>query len=682
MSVRKFASRSVDTGLQFAARLGRYQFALLSLLLAFLAYGLLIPWLGMYWDDWPVSWIYHQFGAELYQGYPAYRPISGWIYYFSFSALGMNLVAWHIYTLLARWLSMLAFYWVLRLVWPGEKQSARVAALLFLLYPGFSQMSIAVTYSVYFVYYALFLCSLALMVLAVKGRRPVWGYVLASIVLAVATMLSTEYFYGLELLRPLIIVWLLQPKRWGAWRRALGLWLPYAAMFAGVFLWRNWASQQEGALYHPVLFGRLAVSFWPTLQTLFHSVVRDVTLGGLGAWLRVLEAFNELRIGAISTYMYLALLVLAIGACAFVLRATAGTRATAGGAKGMVLGGLLTLLVSGASFWVAALPFALTFPYDRFTISMMVGASLLLAGLWTLWPVASRFKFASLAILLGLCVAFHFNMANQYRAEWLRMQDFSRQLTWRIPSLAPNTGVISPQLRALNFNTDNSLTGLVNWLYTPNDVPQYQQQLNHLFFYAELRGRTRLRGLQTGEPIYGAYDLVPYQATREQVIELTFGYQPPACLRVIDPEIDAWNPGLSLELKPIAALSNQALILPETIDFAARFPFWSVAPQETWCFYFEQADLARQLHDWPQVAALGQAAFAAGLAPNFAAEYTPFIEAYAHLGDGEQALQLTQRVQQADPLLRPLLCALWQRIERAGAMPTVVAEARQALECR
>ena len=28
-----------------------------------LAYGLMIPWIGFYWDDLPFTWIYHTFGS-------------------------------------------------------------------------------------------------------------------------------------------------------------------------------------------------------------------------------------------------------------------------------------------------------------------------------------------------------------------------------------------------------------------------------------------------------------------------------------------------------------------------------------------------------------------------------------------------------------------------------------------
>ena len=46
----------------------------------------------------------------------------------------------------------------------------------------------------------------------------------------------------------------------------------------------------------------------------------------------------------------------------------------------------------------------------------------------------------------------------------------------------------------------------------------------------------------------------------------------------------------------------------------------------------------------------------------FCLERMPFIEGYAHLGQWQQAAQLTQQSADVTPLMRPLLCGLWTRI--------------------
>lgn len=635
------------------------QLLIASVLLTVLAYGVLIPWLGLYWDDWPLTWNSHHFGAEVYQGYPPYRPLAGWVYYAAFAVLGQNLIAWHIFAVLLYWLCSLSFYWLLRIVWPPEKALAVVAGLLFLLYPGFSQHSIAVTYSVYFLYYALFLLSLALMLLSLRahGRRR-WGFALASLTLGIFTMTCTEYFYGLELLRPLLIFLVLQPNSAAKWKRTVLAWLPYVLVMAAVFAWRNWASQQSGALYRVVLLDRLIWNFGPTIVELARTMWQDLGMGAVLAWGRLVEPLLQLRSLSVSALAYLAVTGLGVGVSVFALPKVHKLPTQAAATHRSMLGlGLAALLVSGVSFWMAALPMALAFPNDRFTLPMMFGVSLLGAGLWSLLRRFGRAANVALALVLGLCVGFHFYTANQYRAEWLHLGDFARQLAWRAPSLQPNTALVSPQLRALNFHTDNSLTGLVNWMYAP--AGQNTATLDYAFFYAQLRGQTRLAGLVSGEPIYAPFDFVRYDGDRSEVVLLTFAYQPPACLHLLQPEVAALLPGLSSELSPIRQLSNLNRITQAQEPFNERGLFWDFGPQQSWCYYFQKADLASQYQDWREAAQLGDTAFGLGLSPNHAAEYLPFIEAYLALGRDIDALDLTQRVHEKLPALQPLLCELW-----------------------
>ena len=51
------------------------------LLVAILAYGLLIPQLGFYWDDLPISWIAYELGSEaLTKYFSTNRPVWGLLY--------------------------------------------------------------------------------------------------------------------------------------------------------------------------------------------------------------------------------------------------------------------------------------------------------------------------------------------------------------------------------------------------------------------------------------------------------------------------------------------------------------------------------------------------------------------------------------------------------------------------
>jgi hypothetical protein len=81
------------------------------------------------------------------------------------------------------------------------------------------------------------------------------------------------------------------------------------------------------------------------------------------------------------------------------------------------------------------------------------------------------------------------------------------------------------------------------------------------------------------------------------------------------------------------------------------------------------------------VADLGDQAFALGDYPNDPMERLPFIEGYAHTGRWERALELTREAGDITPLMQPVLCRLWQRIE-AQTEPTPEQQAAlQSISC-
>ena len=62
---------------------------------------------------------------------------------------------------------------------------------------------------------------------------------------------------------------------------------------------------------------------------------------------------------------------------------------------------------------------------------------------------------------------------------------------------------------------------------------------------------------------------------------------------------------------------------------------------------------------------MGDQAFASGDYPNDPVERFPFIEGYAHTGNWARALELSREAQIISPVvMQPMLCRLWQRIER------------------
>ncbi|MCL5428211.1 MAG: hypothetical protein M1347_00200 [Chloroflexi bacterium] len=643
---------------KFFQRLRPYRFPVIVLAISILSFGLLIAWLGFYWDDWPLAWFSHQFGPQFFIGYAPYRAASGWLYFFSFSILGESPFAWQLYALAWRFVCVLTFWWLVRLLWPKSNPLPEVAALIFALYPGFSQQPIAVTYSLYWMYYTFFLASLCLMVLSLRGSKHKLYFLVPALLLSTLTMLSTEYFYGVELARG-VLIWIYLGRQEKPARRlavpALKEWAPYLLLAFVVFVWRYSLVSQPGSLYTTPLIGKLFAQPPTAIAALIATILGDYWEAVFAAWARVAPIWDQLVFGSIATWVYFGVVgsVTILSLLALWPRAE---RAEGRWRRETLMIGGATLALGGLSFWLAELPLRLAFAWDRFTLPMMVGTSLLLATAVEILRERFRATVIFVCLVLGLSAGYHFLNANNYREEWEAQENFFKQLVWRAPSIIPNTALISME-NSLEHYTDNSLTAPLIWIYnqeaTSDSIPYY-------IGYLDLRTDEEFLGGGSGT-IRKTYRHGYFVGRSEDV--LFFYYSPPACLRILDPELDRFLPGLPKSLTEQAQRSNLTRITRQADqDTLADFPFWSFASNESWCYYFETADLARQFGDWEQVAALGDLALALDDAPNHPAERTPFIEGYAHTGNWDRAIELSRKAMEINPMMQAMLCTLWQRI--------------------
>jgi hypothetical protein len=87
-------------------------------------------------------------------------------------------------------------------------------------------------------------------------------------------------------------------------------------------------------------------------------------------------------------------------------------------------------------------------------------------------------------------------------------------------------------------------------------------------------------------------------------------------------------------------------------------------PEDVWCYFFEKVDLARQLGEWQQAAALAIEAAERNLGPMDSSEWMPFIETYALTGRMNDATELTEVLVASTPLLQTGMCQTWERITK------------------
>jgi hypothetical protein len=237
------------------------------------------------------------------------------------------------------------------------------------------------------------------------------------------------------------------------------------------------------------------------------------------------------------------------------------------------------------------------------------------------------------------------------------------------------------------------LTFPLNWIYAPDN---HTNEIDYAYYFVSVRLGNELEALKPGLPIHQDYLAATFDSTSDRVVAVHFA--PPGCFRALHPVFDRDLPlapatgevadrwletGVPILPRTAAgamALSNPGQILPAN-DVALPSIFGS-EPAHTWCYYFEKADLARQTDDWAQVAEIGDQAFGIPYYPDDLSEYLPFVEAYARTGRWAEARDLTRQTAEQMPILRPALCALWQRVEAdpsAGISPAQIEKMKEEL---
>lgn len=183
-----------------------------------------------------------------------------------------------------------------------------------------------------------------------------------------------------------------------------------------------------------------------------------------------------------------------------------------------------------------------------------------------------------------------------------------------------------------------------------------------LMLYLRLRlGGKNLPDLDEATEIYFPYRYLIFEGSTSNAIVLF--YRNPNCVRLLDPIYDQNLPQMRKYTISAIHLSNldQVVTNVDSIPHLPEEIFGSELPHE-WCYYFEKADLARQMGDWEQVAELGDAAMSNNFSPYHPSELVPFIEAYAHVGRWAEAENLTIITVRSDPLMQLMLCDTWNRI--------------------
>lgn len=678
------AVRAWATNAQSLSRISKrawfYPAALL--LIGLVAYAYQLASLGYYWDDWEVVFLGYSRSLPLLYGYFAFDRPFAWPYQLMYALFGLNPIAWHVVTLLLRWAGILLFYLSLKAIWPSYEGYLRWLGALLLVYPGFYQQSISAAYNRHEMAFFLFMLSIYIMVQAVRQPKRAWYLWPLSWALAFIQIFTIEYFVGLELVRPAILLILFRGEegsnRGKAVRRTLLAWLPYFALFAFYFWWRlvifpttvsklNYAGDFK-------MLEDFQVSFLGGVLALWTRAFFDLLYATLQVWLNSLTSQDGFTFQSKAVWFALGIGLL-VGLLFALLQ-----RLEPEDERGQPRGVLPLFLLGAWAFLVGSLPVWLTSKQlsgggrwdDRFALSMMPGAVLMTLAA-VLWLIRPGWRKAVLAALLMLSVATQVLITNRYRLDWEAQRDYYWQLAWRVPALEPQTAVISfeqPSSSVPGYDASFAMNVLFNAKLDGGAAP-YWFFTNDRFLPFQL---------VPGKPI--SYDDRNLKFTGNTANAITVVHQgEDRCLQVLDGAYTG-QPFYENNQEVLIPLSNVSRIRPDAGSDPPNPQVFGNEPPHTWCYYFEKADLARQVQDWAAVLKLEKQGQAQGLSPKFGPEYVPLIEAHAQSGDWQKAYELSLAAQKTTKEMEPLLCFTWQRLSKLpSADAALVQQTQQAFAC-
>ncbi|MEW6404162.1 MAG: hypothetical protein AB1649_20390 [Chloroflexota bacterium] len=641
------------------------------LIIVLLAYGLLIPSMGFYWDDWPFAWLLRFFGpSDFIEAFRPYRPLLGPIFAVTTTLFGGNPVVWQVIGLIVRFLLALEVWSVLRLTWPTQKRTLLWVVLLFTVYPGYHQQWVALTHvNQELIPLMLLLVSFAVTLLAVRNPRRLRSFTILAIVLQVLGLFSTEYFFGLEILRLLLLVFVfydVEPERRLALRKAGTYWLPYLIVWILNAIWTF--AYHRSAAYNSYDISVLS-SPSMSLLGLGNEILTTFSLSAFTSWLGTFQPFAVID-GSLTQLLALAILLLS-GVLVFALmRPMGGDLADQGQMQNnrwslqAMLIGAVGIFAGRLPSWAAGLPLKVEFDYDRFMLSIMLGASLFIVGLGTFILKDGKRQIVILSLLIGLSTAYQFTLANTFRRDWANQQDFFWQLAWRMPGLEENTVLLTSEL-PLKYASDLQTTAALNWMYAPDLA---ERNMPYALLYIKTRFNSLLLpSLRPDEPITFQYRTVPFSSSTSNVVVIYKDAD--GCLRVLDPVYGNGDtvPGVSYFLATAIPLSDTNRIQVDASQPEMDRTLFGSEPEHGWCYFYEKAELARQQLDWEQAIKLYKQAQKDDLAPSVPVENLVFIEAYAGTGDVDTALKLTDQTIRAQETLCPAIYTLWDRILQSAS---------------
>ena len=630
---------------------------LLLFLTTVITYGVNIPKLGYYHDDWFLLWSGAARGAEsIIPLFSTDRPFMGVVYSVVYRLLGDSSLNWHLYALLWRFIGALAFFWILRLVWPNHKYLTALMAVLFVVYPGFLSQPNANTKQNHLYGFGTALLSIALMLQALKTNSRVRQaiYTILSTLLTINYLFIYEYMIGLEGMRLALLGYMTWRDRFGTWRaRALNVlkrWWPYPLAMAGFMYWRIFIF--DGSR-NATDASKLAGSYLSDLRNMsvraIFETAKDVLDTSIFAWFvkpYLLFASADYSDLAFALLVGAVVVGLALG-YTFLVKQNQALDPTPRPIRDFVLIGVFIVLCAVAPVVASGRDLDLGDSYKSYGLHPIGGVVILVAGLASM--LRPRFRTWALFALLGISVSTQVLNANYWQRLWDYQRETWWQLTWRAPDIKDDTLLMAYFPDGYRLQQDYEAWGPANLLYrrSPAASPAISSEV--------LTAETAYNVLRQAVFTNPVRD-IPMHRDYGKLLLISVP-SASACIHVLDGRLPVYSESDPLLVQQVGSYSRIGQIVPSGVAPVPQTQIFGPEPPHDWCYYYQKASLARQRGDWETVGQFYDEAQELGLEASDPAEWIPFIEGLANLGREADAKALYNRHIKGRPRLRIPLCA-------------------------
>jgi hypothetical protein len=620
---------------------------LLIIVISAITYLPHIARLTYYRDDWYYMADRFFGGAEIFhQMFWVDRPIRSYLYEILFKFFGLNPLPYNLLAYFWRLLSGVLCYWLFQVIWPAKPKVALWIAILFTVYPGYLWWVSGIEYQVNLISLCLQILSILLTILGVKQPHKWWIWLLlagGAILTGWLYILIVDFAIGIELFRFVAVVLVIRsvhPKlKFPEYiKKVIRSWIIYLSIPVGFIAYRSFFFQNRRPETDIALqFSGLQTDFWTTIATWFGRTIESFYNVTVRGWL--FSFYNNYF--ALENRDMLTLLLIGLLGSAILFLFFRQGKAKSGETPDqensdhnwqlwLFLGGIIGV-------WGTTVPIVLMNrtilleDLSHYTLSGSVAAAMILVVLITLIK-PEKIQVFFLVGMAGLAIVSQQSRLINVIGEGQKIKSFWQQVSLRVPGLQEGTTVLA-NYPGIKFGDDYDVVwGPLNFSYLDPQDAQYYDGAVH-YPYSGLKqnylvSKDALVGAPEGD-WYRTHAFV-FDYTKLLVLD-----QPTedSCVHVMD---SRW-PRLTLtdtdQILLLAEKSNIDVVIPKGEPRALNPMIFGNQATETWCTYYQQAELALQNENWQEVIAILHQAQNQGYTTADKVEWMPFLQAAFFLND-------------------------------------------------